>query len=333
MFAVVILTSMALAFRRVTLAPFRDFDAAAPDGVVIGLAGESGSGKGRLLCLAAGTEKPAAGFVERSGAARLLRLGDALNFQPIPVLLMDHAFAHHDAMTREQAFIALDRLRRAGSTILLASHEEDLLRRLADEVWWLDNGKLAGRGDPEEVLAAYRRHTAECVRAWGESVTSPIAPRMRRGDGRAEILGVETIGENGRPTMVWRCGELAVVKVRVRFRDAVADPVVGMMIRTRIGLNVYGTNTELERLKLGPCSAGETIEISFAFRCELCPQEYTLTVASHDPDGVWHDWLEDAVAFAVTDSRYTAGVANLRATVSVTQHLLGSSPGNPPAAG
>jgi len=39
-------------------------------------------------------------------------------------------------------------------------------------------------------------------------------------------------------------------------------------------------------------------------------------VASHDPDGVWHEWLEDAVAFLVTDGRYTAGVANLRARVS-----------------
>jgi lipopolysaccharide transport system ATP-binding protein len=48
----------------------------------------------------------------------------------------------------------------------------------------------------------------------------------------------------------------------------------------------------------------------------LCPQEYTITVASHDPDGVWHEWLEDAVAFLVTDSRYTAGVANLRAKAS-----------------
>jgi lipopolysaccharide transport system ATP-binding protein len=51
-------------------------------------------------------------------------------------------------------------------------------------------------------------------------------------------------------------------------------------------------------------------------RCDLCPQEYTLTAASHDPDGVWHDWIEDAVAFTVADSRYTAGVANLRATVT-----------------
>ena len=309
---------MSLAFRRVTAPPFRDFDAAAPDGVVIGLAGENGSGKGLLLSLAAGKDKPAAGVVERSGAARLLRLGDALNLSPVPVLLIDHAFAHHDALVREQAFIGLDRLRRAGTTILLASHEDELLRRLADEIWWLHEGKLAGRGDPEEMLAAYQKHIAQCVRAWGENVTAPLAPRMRRGDGRAEVLGVETIGENGRPTMVWRSGELAVVKVKVRFRDAVADPVVGMMIRTRIGLNVYGTNTELERLKLGPRAAGDTIEVAFAFRCELCPQEYTLTAASHDPNGVWHDWLEDAVAFAVSDNRYTAGVANLRATVSFT---------------
>jgi len=141
---------------------------------------------------------------------------------------------------------------------------------------------------------------------------------MRRGDGRAEILHIETLGENGRPTLVWSSGELAVVKVAVRFRDSVADPVIGMMIRTRIGLNVYGTNTELERLTLGPRASGDSLEVTFAFRCELCPGEYSLTVASHDPDGVWHDWLEDAVAFSVSDSRYTAGVANLRARVSFT---------------
>jgi homopolymeric O-antigen transport system ATP-binding protein len=90
------------------------------------------------------------------------------------------------------------------------------------------------------------------------------------------------------------------------------------MIRTRIGLNVYGTNTELEKLALGACSAGDALEVVFAFRCDLCPGEYTLTVASHDPDGVWHDWVEDAVAFSVSDHRYTAGVANLRARVSFT---------------
>jgi RecA/RadA recombinase len=309
---------MALLFRRVSGSPLRDFDAAAPDGAVIGIVGEDGSGKCRLLRLAAGIERLDSGSVEPSGTVRLLGPDDALDVPSAAVVLIHHTFARHDWAVRERAALTLERLCRAGSTVLVVSHEEDLLLRLTDEIWWLDQGRLAGRGDPAEILAAYRKHIASQVRAWGTGQTAAMAPRMRRGDGRAEVLRIETLGEDGRPTMVWRSGELAVVKVRVRFREAVADPVVGIMIRTRGGLNVYGTNTELERLKLGPCAPGEALEISFAFRCELCPQEYTLTVASHDPDGVWHDWLEDAVAFSVSDGRYTAGVANLRATASVT---------------
>jgi lipopolysaccharide transport system ATP-binding protein len=163
---------------------------------------------------------------------------------------------------------------------------------------------------------AYQHHIAHRLRAWGEGRSAALAPRMRRGDGRAEVESIELLGEAGQPTTVWRSGELAVVRIRIRFRDAVADPVVGMMIRTRIGLNVYGTNTELERVPLGPRGGGDNIAVTFAFRCELCPGDYTLTAASHDPDGVWHDWLEDAAAFSVVDTRYTAGVANLRARVS-----------------
>jgi lipopolysaccharide transport system ATP-binding protein len=184
-------------------------------------------------------------------------------------------------------------------------------------VWWIDRGKLAGRGDPEEVLRAYRSHIVQRIRAWGETVSAPLDPRLRRGDGRAEVVKLELLGEAGQPTAVLRSGELALARVTVRFRDAVADPVVGLMIRSRAGMNVYGTNTELEGLKLGPRAAGDVLQLSFAFRCELCAMEYTLTVASHDPDGVGHDWLDDAIAFAVADTRYTAGVANLRATVRI----------------
>ncbi|MGA2273425.1 MAG: Wzt carbohydrate-binding domain-containing protein [Bryobacteraceae bacterium] len=307
---------MALVFRHVSSSPLVEFDAAAPDGAVIGVVGENGAGKSVLARLAGGVEQPMAGEVDNHGGARLLGPDDPLNLAPAPVLAIDHTFARHDLLVRERAAVAIDRLRQAGSTILLVSHEEELLRRLADEVWWLHEGKLAARGDPEEILRVYRQHIAARVRTWGGTMSTPISPRFFRGDGRAEIVGVELSGEDGRPTMAWRSGEQVAVKITVRYQALVANPVVGMMIRTRSGFNVYGTNTELERLRLGPVRQGGTLAVSFRFRCELCPQEYTLTVASHDPDGVWHEWLEDAVAFLVTDSRYTAGVANLRAEAS-----------------
>ena len=64
-------------------------------------------------------------------------------------------------------------------------------------------------------------------------------------------------------------------------------------------------------------AAGEEATVRFTFNADLCPQEYTVTAASHDPDGTAHDWLEEALLFTVLDSRHTEGVANLRALVEV----------------
>jgi lipopolysaccharide transport system ATP-binding protein len=238
---------------------------------------------------------------------------------PIPQLpgnfVFDHALSRSDAVTKSQAVARLVQLRRAGATIALVSHDEALLESCTDEIWWIGNGSLIERGDPADVLARYRRHVAEQLRVSGENNSPRLAPTMRNGDGRATLEQVELLGEKGSPATVFYSGETVTIRVKVRFAQALADPVVGIMIRTRIGLNVYGTNTELEQLKLGPVEKDDRVRVSYRLRCDLCPGEYTVTAASHDPDGVWHDWMEDAVAFSVTDSRYTAGVANLKALV------------------
>ena len=105
------------------------------------------------------------------------------------------------------------------------------------------------------------------------------------------------------------------VRVRCRFEQAKCDPIVGILIRTRIGMEVYGTNTGVEQIALGSFEPGDELELDFRFECWLAPQEYTLTVATQNADGTSHDWLDDVLAFEVIDSRAIAGVTNLRATV------------------
>jgi ABC-type methionine transport system ATPase subunit len=297
--------SVPIEFRDVTLPPLEGLRVQAPAGVIIGITGETGSGIEQLLNLASRTERPVQGEV----VAR-------------EVIVLDRAIVLQDAVAQAREFIRLDELRRAGSTILLPSNDDRLLEQLCDEVWWIDGGRLAAKGDSKETLAKYRKHVADRIRSWGGTMPTRLAPTrlapsFRRGDGRAEVLSIETLGAGGEPTIIWKSGEEVRVRATIRFHEAVSDPVFGIMIRTQIGFEVYGTNTELERVKIGPCAGGDVRIVTFSFRCGLCPKAYTLTLASHDPDGTAHDWLEDAVAVTVTDDRYTAGVANLRATVIV----------------
>jgi len=308
---------MAIEFRGVWLPPLHDLTVSAPDGAVIGVIGEKGAGKNALLRLAAGTAQPEAGEVIARGERRYLGPADQLQLSPVDLLLMEHSLAQHDALVRARARAGIDRLRSSGTTVLLVSHELDLLGSMSDEVWWLESGRLVRRGDPREVLDAYREHIAEKVRAWGATLSGHMRTDIRRGDGRAEVVSLETFDGAGKPTMVWQSGEDAGIRVAVRYLEPVEEPVIGILIRTRIGLEVYGTNTELEKLKTGNLAPGDGLQVEFRFRCDLCPGEYTLTAASHDADGTAHDWIDDAVAFVVADSRYTAGVANLRAKVEV----------------
>jgi Wzt C-terminal domain len=253
------------------------------------------------------------GSLHAAGSIRLAP-GDPMPENPGNYIL-DHTLSRADAVAKSRAVAHLLQLRRAGATIILISHDERLLESCADEIWWIRHADLIARGDPSEVLAQYRRHAAESLRHAGAHQLPRLSPTMRNGDGRAVLEQVELLGSDGQPAIVFRSGETMAIRVTVRFVSAVADPVIGVLIRTRIGLNVYGTNTELENLKLGPAEAGSTARVTYQFECALCPGDYTVTAASHDPDGLWHDWVEDAVGFSVSDTRYTAGVANLRAEV------------------
>jgi hypothetical protein len=308
---------MSLEFRNAVLAPLNGISVVAPSGVIIGVIGEKGSGVGELLKLAGGAAQPERGEIVAGPERRFVALGDGLNLAPAAVIALDQALATQDAVVRARTLTGLDRLRRGGATILLASHEDRLLETLCDEIWWLDGGRIAAKGDPKETLAKYRRHVSERVRSWGETLPARLAPSFRHGDGRAELLSIETFGPEGKPTIVWKSGEMAIVRASVLYNEAVDDPVVGLLIRTQVGFEVYGTNTELERIQLGPRAKGDTVTVVFSFLCDLCPRAYTLTLASHDPDGTVHDWLDDAIAITVTDERSTAGVANLRAKVTV----------------
>jgi energy-coupling factor transporter ATP-binding protein EcfA2 len=308
---------MSIELRDISYGPLKGVSAWAPQGAIIGVVGEKGSGTSDLLRLMAGLAQPESGEVFAPENRRFVGESDPVTPAPVDVLAIDNALSKYDALVRARTFVGLDRLRKSGATVVIASNEEDLLERLCDEIWWINDGSVAAKGDPRETLRKYRAHIGRKFQAWSETLKARLDPSDRRGDQRAQIKTLQLLSSKGVPSLVWQSGEEVGVGISVEFTADVDNPVIGILIRTRIGFEAYGTTTELEGIKLGPTAAGQTRRVLFQFRCDLCPGDYTLTATSQDESGVVQDMIEDALSFTVTDVRKTPGIVNLRARVAV----------------
>jgi len=259
-------------------------------------------------------------FIERpvkeysSGMYVRLAFSTAIHVDP-EILIVDEALAVGDAVFANRCVRKFQELRERKITVLFVSHDLGLVKQLSDRAILLLNGRIEAQGAPKDVINRY----IGMVLAQSdqkERKDERVRSTFRHGDGASEILGVEIRNARGEPVSSVASGEPVTVRVRSRFHQPRHDPMVGILIRTRIGMDVYGTNTRIENIELGGFEAGDELEVDFRIECWLTPQEYTLTVATQNADGTSHDWLDEAVAFDVVDSRVAAGVANLRAQVA-----------------
>lgn len=257
-------------------------------------------------------------FMERpvkeysSGMYVRLAFSTAIHVDP-EILIVDEALAVGDAVFANRCVRKFQELRERKITVLFVSHDLGLVKQLSDRAILLLNGQIESEGAPKDVINRYIGLVLE--KQPPERKEERLRSSFRHGDGASEILSVQILNARGATAESIPSGECITVRVRSRFQRAVSDPMVGILIRTRIGMDVYGTNTRVEQAPLGDFGPGDELEVDFHIECWLTPQSYTLTVATQNADGTSHDWLDDAIAFEVVDTRVAAGVANLRAKI------------------
>ena len=257
-------------------------------------------------------------FMERpvkeysSGMYMRLAFSTAIHVEP-EILIVDEALAVGDAVFANRCVRKFQELRERKITVLFVSHDLGLVKQLSDRAILLLNGRIEAEGAPNDVINRYIGLVLE--KQAPETRQERLRSSFRHGDGTSEIVGIQMLNARGEETASIASGEPVTVRVQARFHRAVSDPMVGILVRTRIGMDVYGTNTRIENTELGDFEAGQLLEVDFGMECWLTPQQYTLTAAMQNADGSSHDWLDDAIAFDVVDVRVAAGVANLRAKV------------------
>ena len=272
--------------------------------------------------------------VKTYSSGMYVRLAFSIAISASPdILIVDEALAVGDAIFHHRCTRRLNEMQEAGVTLLLVSHDAAAVRALCSRAILLNEGQMEADGHPQDVLNRYQKiimarenkYARAVAAAHDAGVTAeeqleeespPLTYTFRHGDGTAEVLRADLLNAADQPIKLVESGELVRVRMRVRFYAEIDDPVCGFMIRNRHGINIYGTNTQLQRVEVGAVQPGDIVEVTFEMNCALAPDSYSIAVAAHSPAAVSFDWIDGVVFFQVISAVAMDGVANLAATVT-----------------
>jgi lipopolysaccharide transport system ATP-binding protein len=160
------------------------------------------------------------------------------------ILVVDEILSVGDAYFQHKSFDRIRKFRDQGTTLLFVSHSPGTVKTLCDRALLLDGGILVKDDSPDATLDYYN---AVIVRQQEErkirQVEEETGRKMTRsGSGKAYIASVDILND-GCSVRAVRSGESVTIRVGLRVREPVDELTVGILIRDRLGNDVFGTNT------------------------------------------------------------------------------------------
>ena len=252
-----------------------------------------------------------------SGMVVRLAFAVAINVDP-EILLVDEALAVGDIYFRQRCMRKVHELRQRGITILFVSHAVSDVKAIGDRVLWLDHGRMIDCGEPDRVVSKYLaamtekdstylllKSAADPQRRLGGPIQAPeiveTIPNIdhRFGDGRAAIIGIAVLDEQGRAVPILEPSTRILVRISVRATADVALPIVGFMLRNQLGMDFSGTNTAREGYELAPLQPGDVTTVDFYLDLpELYPASFSFSPAIADGTLMGYqmcDWIDNAI--------------------------------------
>ncbi|PVZ56779.1 sugar ABC transporter ATP-binding protein [Pseudomonas sp. B1(2018)] len=252
------------------------------------------------------------------------------------ILIVDEALSVGDAYFQHKSFDRIRSFRKAGTTLLIVSHDRSAIQSICDSAILLENGHMAMHDTPEAVMDYYNALLAERE---GQTVRQEMLSGGQvstiSGTGEARILNVRLLDKHERSIDAAEVGQPVVLEVNVEVRQDIERLVLGFMIKDRLGQAMYGINTHRQDQALSDLQAGERVTYRFAFVMGLGKGNYSVALSlsrldSHlDRNFEWRDY---GLVFHVINNRQEdfVGCSWLAAKTTVTRSSAPVTSGSTP---
>ena len=239
------------------------------------------------------------------------------------ILIVDEALSVGDAYFQHKSFDRIRQFRRAGTTLLLVSHEKSVIQAICDRAILLNEGRIGMQGSPDTVMDYYNALLADREGKLIEREhTVDGRTKTVSGTGEVRLEEIGLLNEKGEQIEVVGVGQRVTLRARLRVHRPVDTLVFGYLIKDRLGQSAFGTNTFHLQQPLKNLVAGELITYSFDFSMALGPGNYSVStapVSTSDHLTNNFEWRDLALVFNVVNlnQAYFEGMSWLPPTVSV----------------
>jgi lipopolysaccharide transport system ATP-binding protein len=235
------------------------------------------------------------------------------------ILIIDEALAVGDAYFQHKCFNRIRSYREQGTTLLFVSHDPGAVKTLCDRAVLIDGGGIIMDSNPADVLDYYNALIARYEVDSAIREGAPDGSGTRSGNGAVHIVSADLLSE-GESMRAIIAGESARIHLRLQAREPQEDFTIGLLIKDRLGNDVFGTNTHHMHQALGPIASGEIKDLFFDFpSLALGSGHYSVTLAAHassDHLAGNYDWWERALVFQVMPAKgpHTIGLCHMPLT-------------------
>ena len=279
-----------------------------------------------------------------------VRLAFAVQSQIDPdIFIVDEALSVGDAKFQAKCFDRLRQLKENGTCILLVTHSSEQIVSHCTQAILLSKGVQLEAGKPKDVVNRYLDLLFGKVKAditpaaepqpesaaplarvddyqlYTTSDTFSTRPgynphEYRWGDGTATILDYFFAADGAHYPSAVSTGQNLTLAVMVKLLKDFHRPILGITIKTKEGVTVYGANTETLGCKdFGEAgSMGSIIQVAAEFKCNLAAGDYFISLglaSKHGEEVIPHDRRYDSIHLQVRPNDQFFGLADLGFTL------------------
>ncbi len=218
----------------------------------------------------------------------IMRLGFSLATANRPdILLIDEALAVGDASFQIKCLDRFKNFLDKGSTIIVVSHDIQLLGAICSKILVLENGKLEFFGSSTPALRKYFE-----VLGRDESNNSFSEEKLHQ-------IKIDLMDEFGNNRKIFFMGNKVILMIKFQFKEDIDRVTVGFQIDDIRGIRVFGINSYILKKEILNLSKENEYSVRFAFPLNFREGKYSIGISLHEGDShtegcyLWKDALLD----------------------------------------